>query len=496
MIQEKHTTMGIAHSRAAAPPAAASASASVPERTAPPLFLVAVAAAVVITTLTGSMVNVLLPLMRADFGASPAAAGWVITSYALAYAVGVPLYGRLSDAFGVRRVFAAGLLGFAAGGLACSLAPSLPLLVAGRALQGIGGAAVPALASVAVARALPAGQRGGALGVVASSVGVGSTIGPVVGGLIGGVLGWRFLFVASLVLMLLLLPVAWRVLPDGAVAGARRFDLLGGVLLGLAAGSFLFGVTQFSGEGNGVFALAGLVVAALAAVGFVWRIRTAPDPFAPPALFGNRAYVAVLVVGFFAMMAQLAALVLAPLLVIEANGLTPAAAGLVIAPSAAAIAVLAPIAGRLSDRFGARTVLLAGLGIVTAALVALSTAAGAPAPVVALGMLGVGAGFALVQPAANNAAAASLPAADLGVGMGLFAGAFFLGGGSGAALSGAILAAREGVAGAINPLHAASAVAYSDAFLAAAAAALVAAIAARRVLAPGRETSGPATAAD
>jgi MFS family permease len=116
------------------------------------LFLLVVASSVFITVLTATMINVLIPVMRAEFAASAAQIGWVVTGYALAYAIGVPLYGRVSDLFGVRRVFALGLLGFAAGGLICALAPSLAVLVAGRIVQGIGGAAVPALASVAVAK--------------------------------------------------------------------------------------------------------------------------------------------------------------------------------------------------------------------------------------------------------------------------------------------------------------------------------------------------------
>ena len=165
---------------------------------APPdtgLFLLVVASAVFISVLTGAMVNVVVPAIRAEFGASPAQIGWVITSFALAYAVSVSLYGRVSDLFGVRQVFTFGVLGFALGGLICALAPSLPLLILGRVVQAAGGAAVPALATVAVARIVPEGNRGSALGLVASSVGIGAAVGPVVGGVVGGLLGWRALFV-------------------------------------------------------------------------------------------------------------------------------------------------------------------------------------------------------------------------------------------------------------------------------------------------------------
>jgi MFS transporter, DHA2 family, metal-tetracycline-proton antiporter len=208
------------------------------------MFLAVVALGVFTTVLTGTMINVVIPLMRAEFGVSTAQIGWVITGYALAYAVGIPLYGRISDLFGVRRVFALGLLGFVLGGLICAFAPNLAVLVLGRIVQGIGGAAVPALALVAVAKVLPPGERGGAMGLVASSVGIGSALGPVVGGALGQLLGWRALFLGTLVLMLLVIPFARRTLPSGGSEDEGRFDLIGGVLLGLGAGLFLFAITQ------------------------------------------------------------------------------------------------------------------------------------------------------------------------------------------------------------------------------------------------------------
>ena len=124
------------------------------------LFLAVAASAVFVSVLTATMINVLVPVIGARFDASAAEVGWVVTGYSLAYAVGVPLYGRISDLFGVRAVFSVGLAGFAVGGFVCALAPSLTVLVFGRVVQGIGGAAIPALAIVSVAKVLPAGERG------------------------------------------------------------------------------------------------------------------------------------------------------------------------------------------------------------------------------------------------------------------------------------------------------------------------------------------------
>jgi MFS transporter, DHA2 family, metal-tetracycline-proton antiporter len=444
------------------------------------LFLTVVALAVFTTVLTATMINVLIPLMRAEFGASAAQVGWVITGYALAYAIGVPLYGRISDLFGVRRVFALGLLGFAVGGLICAFAPSLAVLVLGRTVQGIGGAAVPALALVAVAKMLPLGERGGAMGLVASSVGIGAAVGPVVGGAVGQLLGWRALFVGTLVLMLLLIPFARRVLPNGGSTDERRFDLIGGVMLGLGAGLFLFGITQGQAAGFASASSWGSFLgAALALAGFVWCINGVTHPFVSPALFKNRAYVAAVLVGFFSNLANLSALVFVPLLVVEVNGLSPGAAGLVLTPGAAALAILSPLTGRLSDRVGVRPPIVAGLVIMGLSALFISTFAGASPVLIAAGVLGVGAGFAFIQSPANNAAASALPEEEVGAGMGIFAGAFFLGSGTGPALIGAFLAAREEAgSNAINPLYTLDAAPFSDAFLAMVLALIVALIAA------------------
>lgn len=447
------------------------------------LFLLVVASSVFLTTLTGSMVNVVIPIMRAEFAVSAAQIGWIVTGYVLAYAIGVPLYGRMSDLFGVRPIFVLGLLGFATGALVCALAPNFLVLVMGRTLQGIGGAVIPALATVSVARVLPSGNRGGAMGLVASSVGIGSAVGPVVGGAVGQFWGWRALFVGSLVLALLLIPFARRVLPTGSVQAERRFDLLGGLLLGMSTGFFLFSITQGQAAGfASPSSWVSFLVATVAAVSFVWRINRSPDPFVEPELFANRAYVAAMVVGFCAMFVNLSILVFVSLLVVEVNELSPSAAGLVLTPAAVTLALLSPLAGRLSDRIGVRSLILAGLMVIAGALFWLSTLAGAPAPLIAAGIVVGSAGFAFIQSPVNNAAANALPAEAVGGGLGIFAGVCFLGAGTGPAVMGAFLAARqEAGSAALNPLYSFGAAPFSDLFLVMILALIVALLAAFRL---------------
>ena len=432
------------------------------------LLIGVMVSAVFVSVLNSSMVNVVVPVIGRDYGVAEAQVGWVITGFLLTFAIGIPLYGRAADVFSVRRAFTVGLLTFAAGSLLCASAPSLGMLVLGRIVQGAGGAAIPALSSVSVAKILPPGERGSALGLIVSSVGIGAAIGPIVGGAVGSLVGWHYLFIGTLILTAALIPAALYVLPDNSPEEARGFDLPGGILLGLAAGLFLFGITrgQVSGFGSagswGSFA-----GSALAAAGFGWRIRSAAEPFVSPSLFENRAYVAAVVVGYFCMLANVSSLVFVPLLVSEVNGLSPGQAGIVLTPGAVALAILSPLAGRWSDKIGVRPLIFAGLVIMLLSVLSISTFGAGATPVIAsLGMAGVGTGFALANSPNINAAASALGPEEVGAGLGIFNGAFFLGGGTGPAVIGAFLAARkEAEAGALNPLYTLDAAAFSDAFL-------------------------------
>ena len=440
------------------------------------LLLVVVVTAILISVLNQTFVNVVVPDIRQDYGATQGQAGWVITGYLLVFAVGIPLYGRVADLYSLRRTFALGLLLLAAGSLACALAPSLPLLVVGRILQAAGASAIPALGFASVAKALPEGSRGTALGLLSSSVGAGAAIGPVLGGVVTGLAGWHALFFLTVFLAGLLIPGALYALPGvadggadkpaGLVAALQHFDVPGGLSLALSAGLALFGVTQgqvvgFSSPVSwGSFVAAG-VLAAL----FAGRIRSASDPFVTPHLFRNRAFLAASVTGFFMMFANVGSLVLVPLMLSDVNGLSATSIGLVLAPGALVVAVLSPVTGRLSDRFGPRTLVRAGLVVIGLSLFAISAfAASASAVAVGLGILGQSLGFAMVNSPNSNAAAASLSRDESGVGLGIYQMLFFLGGGFGPAVAATFLAVRQG-AGALNPLFSASSAHFSDAFL-------------------------------
>jgi MFS family permease len=218
------------------------------------------------------------------------------------------------------------------------------------------------------------------------------------------------------------------------------------------------------------------VLSVVAVVFFVRRIRGVAEPFVSPRLFRNQAFLAAAGVGFFFMFTNLGSLILAPLMLSGVNDLSAARIGLVLAPGAVVVAVLSPVAGRLSDRFGPRLLVRAGLVTILLSTLFISTvAAGASPMLVAAGILGQGLGFAAVNSPTANAASGALKRSESGVGLGIYQMLFFLGGGFGTAIGATFLALREGTgAGALNPLYALDAAAYSDAFLLLACAAVIA----------------------
>jgi len=448
------------------------------------LVLMIFALSVLVAAITVDMVNPVLPLISEHLKASEAGVSWVVSGVALVLAIGVPLYGRMSDFFALKKLFIFAAVILAIGSLICALAPNLPVLVLGRMVQGAGMSAIPVLSVIAVSKVFPPGKRGGALGVIAGCIGVGTAGGPILGGMVGQLFGWKSLFWFTFFLTAIVIIGASFVLPalnsDSEAGSHRTFDFAGGSLLGLTAGLLLFGVTQGEAAGWASFSSLGSIIGSLfALIGFVRRITTVDHPFVPPVLFKNRYYVCSVIIAVFSMFAYFSVLVFVPLLVVEVNGLTPGQAGMILLPGGAAVALLSPFVGRISDRLGTKRLIVSGVTVMGISTLFLSTFASGASPVlVGAGVLGTGIAFALTNSPANNAAVSALATDQVGVGMGIFQGALYLGAGVGAGMTGTLLSARRGAATALNPLYGLDAIPYSDAFLAATVSVLIAWVAA------------------
>lgn len=436
--------------------------------------------AVLVAAVTVDMVNPVLHLIGEQWGATKAQVSWVVSGVALVLAIGVPLYGRMSDFFELKKLFAFAVSILSVGSLICALAPNLLSLVVGRMIQGAGMSAIPVLSVVAISKVFPPGKRGGALGIIAGCIGVGTAGGPIFGGVVGQLFGWPYLFwitfILSMVVAVCALSLLPKIPPVRETEKPRQFDFIGGALFGLAAGLLLLGVTQGESVGFVSFpSLGSLAGSLLSLSGFIWRIVTAENPFVPPVMFQNRHYVSSLIVAVFSMFAYFSVLVFVPLLVVEVNGLSPVQAGIVLLPGGAAVALLSPFVGRISDRLGTKRLILAGVAVMGASTLYLSTFASGASPVwVSVGVWGAGIAFALTNSPVNNAAVSALAKDQVGIGMGIFQGALYLGAGVGAGMIGALLSARREASRPLNPLYMLDAVSYSDAFLAAAFAVVIA----------------------
>jgi MFS family permease len=375
-------------------------------------MLASLALATLLPSLAVSSANVALPTLAAAFGAGFAEVQWVVLAYLLATTTLIVGAGRLGDLMGRRRLLLAGVVLFTVASLLCALAPNLPLLVAARALQGMGAAAMMAQAMALVSASLPKNRTGRAMGLLGTMSAVGTALGPSLGGVLIGALGWPAVFAVNLPLGLLAFVLAWRCLPaDAEARGAPGLDLPGTLWLALALAAYALAMTLHVG------------LLALAAVGlwaFLHTERHAAAPLVPLESLRDPALGASLAMNALVSAVMMATLVVGPFHLSGALGLEAAAVGALMSIGPLVSALSGVPAGRLVDRFGARRMALTGLAAMAAGcgLIALLPASlGAVAYVGPLVL--VTPGYALFQAANNTAVMADVAASRRGVVSGL-----------------------------------------------------------------------------
>jgi EmrB/QacA subfamily drug resistance transporter len=404
--------------------------------------LVILCAASLMTILDGTIVTVALPTIQTDLGFTSASLSWVMNSYLIAYGGLLLLSGRLGDLLGRKRLFLAGLAVFTAASLVCGLAAGPGMLIAARFIQGIGGAMASAVTLGMIVRLFdkPA-EQGRAIGAFAFTGAVGASIGLIIGGVLVQYASWHWIFFVNLPIGLITGAAGWRVLAADQGIGLRAgADAIGAVLV--TAGVML-----------GVYAIvqrqdwwAGLVAVALLA-GFVARQATARTPLLPLRIFASRNIWGANLAQFLIIGAAMGFQVIVVLYMQRVLGFTPAQAGLGLFPTAAAIAVVSlGLSARLTSRFGARRLLVAGLVMVTAALALLTQIpANAAYPARLLPLLtlfGIGGGLAL--PAVTTLGMSDATDVNAGLISGIFNTAQQVGGALGLALLTTLAATRTG----------------------------------------------------
>jgi EmrB/QacA subfamily drug resistance transporter len=387
---------------------------SSPPRTNERVALAVATLASFLTPFMGSATNVVLPAIGHEMGEGALALSWVATAYLLSAAVVLVPAGKLADIHGRKRVFVGGLLVYTATSLLCALAPSFPLLVAGRVAQGLGGGMIFGTGVALLSSIFPPGKRGLALGVNVAAVYLGLSLGPPLGGLLTQQLGWRSVFVVNVALGAIASALAaWGLVGEWRESPGDRLDVPGAVLYGTGLCALMYGLGRLPSALGGAFAVAGVV--SLAAF-FAWE-RRAARPLLDLALFvENRVFAFSNLAALINYAATFAVGFLLSLYFQSVRGLSPQAAGGLLSAQPLVMAVLSPLAGRLSDRVDPRVVASSGMGLIAAGL-ALLALVGPTTPyafVVACLIL-LGAGFGLFSSPNTNAVMGSVEKRSYGV---------------------------------------------------------------------------------
>ncbi|WBB58335.1 MFS transporter [Streptomyces sp. WMMC500] len=382
--------------------------------------------ATVTTTMANTVVNVPMTSILADLDAPLSRGVLVATAFPVTLAALMPVSGWLGDRFGHRRVLCWAMTGVLVGSAGAALAPSLPVLVAFRMVQGLAAAPVLPVVMVLVVQVLGEERRGRALSLWAAANGAGQALGPTTGGLLAEFLGWRAVFWQIVPLSALVVLGGRLLLPAPAAAAASaartRLDWRGALTVTGGAALLLTATSAVPSQGVGspaVWGLAGGGVLCLAA--FLWVERGRPGAFLRPRHLVEVRYLRSSFAAAAQMYALGATLLAAPVYLVGTHGLPEGTTGLVVLALPLAMASLAPVAGRATERFGGRAAMRGGLLTLLAGLGALAAVAGwrgTAVPLVAA-LLALGAGVAFVQTPAATGASRSR-AGRTGAGLGLF----------------------------------------------------------------------------
>lgn len=381
-----------------------------------PVWLAVLAASVpmFMATLDNLVVTSALPVIHEDLGASVEELQWITNAYTLSFAALMLLAVGLGDRFGRRSVFVAGIAIFTVASALCAVAVDSTFLVAARALQGAGAAALMPLSLTLLVGSVPAARRALAIGIWGGVSGLGVAVGPLIGGAVVEGWSWQAIFWLNVPIGIIAIPLAFLALPNSF--GHRvAADLLGVLLAGIGVLGVVFGIVRGNDAGWDSAEVLGSLIGGAAFLGlFLWREARTSAPLLPLRLFRDRSFSAVNVVGvLFSFGAFGAVFILIQFLQIV-QGKTPLEAGVATMPWTLAPMVVAPLAGAFAGRIGTRTLIVAGLVSLAAGIgwLGLTMTAGVEYGVLLPGFLLAGIGMGLVFAPSSTAVLANMAPND------------------------------------------------------------------------------------
>ncbi len=362
--------------------------------------------------------NVAVPDIAKDLGLAPSLAGWVITGYAMVYAIGSLMYGKLADLFPLKTLMTIGISLFTTGSVIGFFSDGYMWLLAGRLVQSAGASSVPALAMIIPARYFPPERRGAVMGVVASFIAFSSGIGPIVGGLVSGALHWKYLFLLSLG-TLLVLPFLRKALPNEQRRNGR-IDTIGAGLLAAAVAMLMLAIT-ISSLGYAA-AFAALLVL------FIIKSSKSREPFISLSLFTEGPFRYAVAAAFLSSSTGFSMMLIIPLMLKSMFQLTTDLIGFVLFPAAMAAALLGRVGGKWADRFGSIPVMLIASSFMILGFILISLLSGLGPWAVACCLILPNIGFIFMQSSLSKLVSLLLPREKIGSGMGVFSLTGFLSG--------------------------------------------------------------------
>jgi EmrB/QacA subfamily drug resistance transporter len=418
------------------------------ERVAQRWVLVLMSAAALMVALDQLVVSTALTTMQRDLHASLETLEWTVNAFSLSFAVLLMTAAALGDRWGRRRVLVSGLTLFTASSVACALAPTVGWLIAARAVQGAGAAAVMPTAMAMLTTAFPPEQRGKALGIFSALMGLAVVGGPLAGGAITEGLAWQWIFWLNVPIGLVVIPLVLTRTRDSR-GPKRALDLPGIVVGAVAALGLVWGLVRGNTAGwSSVEVLAAFACGVVGLAAFVgWELRVA-EPMLPMQFFRSRAFAAGNASAFLLYAALMSSVFFVAqwLQVVLGNG--PLGAGARILPWTLPLFIAAPVSGVLTDRIGPRRLLSTGLLLQAVGLgwVALDASAGRSYGWSVAAFVVAGAGVTMAMPAAQSAVLGAVPPPAIGKASGTFNTVRQLGGAFGVSVMAATFAARGGYA--------------------------------------------------
>ncbi|HLY88737.1 MAG TPA: MFS transporter [Acetobacteraceae bacterium] len=396
--------------------------------------ILTVALGLTLAVLDGAIANVALPTIARDLDASPASSIWVVNAYQIAVTISLLPLASLGDIYGYRRVYQYGMIVFTIASLGCALSDSLLTLTIARIVQGFGAAGIMSVNGALVRFIYPRRLIGTGIGLNATIGSIASAVGPTVASAILSVATWPWLFAVNVPLGLIAIPVAFRALPVTHSSGVR-FDGLSALWSALTFGILIIAISGMGHGGSASLGGAELCIAAVFGFVLVTRQLSLSSPMLPVDLLRIRLFALSVATSITGFLAQSMALVSLPFLFENTLGRDPVQTGLLLTPWPLSVAVIAPLTGRLADRYPVGLLSGCGLAVMAGGLALASLLPAHPSAFdIVWRMMICGLGFGFFNTPNNRAIIISAPPTRAGAASGMQATSRLLGQSTGAAM--------------------------------------------------------------